>query len=469
MLAIKRVIQLFNLLLPTSVTIFIRISRSTLAKCYKLVLHPLLMMRATRSSARLAANACTGPTSSSSSTNDKKLNAPTSAGKRAAEETPEKPEGRKRARKPPIPSSSTQLVPSATESRYFVASAGDDTDALVPAVLTFSFEEAKQHLINADHRFEDIFNKMACKPFENLEQFHPFRALSTSILGQQISWLAARSIIHKFKRLYDPTLPEKPGEVPADSFPTPAQVAATELSILRTAGLSTRKAEYIQDLAKRFADGRLSTQKILSANDEELAEMLIQVRGIGRWTVDMFAIFSLRRPDILPVGDLGVQRGIARWTLALHSPSDRFSISPQKINTESSTKKSEPSSQQVDKADSDDDVDEGYLPVLGETKRPHNSGPNQPIKDEDVDMLGGIPPPFTPSISKTLRKSAGTEIRPLPTTLTLAELRNRIGGKKKIKGALLTPQEMEDLTEHWKPYRSIGCYFMWSLASATVE
>ena len=79
--------------------------------------------------------------------------------------------------------------------------------------------------------------------------------------GQQISWMAAKSITHRFKRLYDPTLPEKPGQVAyviqkvskcrrilpsqrADSFPTPAQVAATELSTLRTAGLSTRKAEY---------------------------------------------------------------------------------------------------------------------------------------------------------------------------------------------------------------------------------
>jgi hypothetical protein len=67
-------------------------------------------------------------------------------------------------------------------------------------------------------------------------------------------------------------------------FPTAAQVAATPIPKLRTAGLSARKAEYILDLAQRFADGRLSTAKLLAADDEELAEMLTAVRGIGRWT-----------------------------------------------------------------------------------------------------------------------------------------------------------------------------------------
>ncbi|KXN90617.1 DNA-3-methyladenine glycosylase 1 [Leucoagaricus sp. SymC.cos] len=425
-------------------------------------------MPTTRSSARLAANAAesNGPTSRNDETKPNMK-------KRAIEDTSSKSEGKKKARKA-VNTTSAQQNPVPPTIQATTSSNREDIDAPVPAKLTFSLEEAKRHLIGVDHRFEDIFDKMVCKPYENLEQFHPFRALSSSILGQQISWLAARSIIHKFKRLYDPTLPEKPGEGSTDSFPTPAQVAATDLSVLKTAGLSTRKAEYIQDLAKRFADGRLSTQKILSANDEELAEMLIEVRGIGRVgeqlhavnvaypadCVDMFAIFSLRRPDILPVGDLGVQRGIARWALASHSPADRFSISPQKISqsSTSTTKKSEDKSRQTYQGDSDDDVEEGYLPVLGETNNRDNSGTSKSIQDLDVDMLGGLPPPFTPSISKTLQKPAGTEIRPLPKTLSIAELKARISGKKKIKGALLTPQEMEDLTEAWKPYRSIGGY-----------
>ncbi|XP_006461078.1 hypothetical protein AGABI2DRAFT_150872 [Agaricus bisporus var. bisporus H97] len=334
-----------------------------------------------------------------------------------------------------------------------------DADALVPAVLTFSLKDAKEHLIGVDHRFEAIFNKLPCKPYENLEQFHPFQLNQfCELRGQQISWLAARSIIHKFKRLYDPTLPEKPGDDPINSFPTPSQVAATDISVLRSAGLSTRKAEYIQDLAKRFADGRLSTKKILSANDDDLADMLIQVRGIGS-VLNMFAMFSLRRPDILPIGDLGVQRGLARWCLALHSPSDPFSLSPKKLS-QAEVKEKEAKATQIDAGDSDDDVEAGYLPVTGEKSSHRNSGGN---KEKKVDRPSELPPLFTPSITKTLREPAGTDIQPLPKTLSISELRSRISGKKKVKGALLTPDEMEALTESWKPYRSIGVYYMWSL------
>ncbi|TFK44684.1 DNA glycosylase [Crucibulum laeve] len=363
-----------------------------------------------------------------------------------------------------------------------VATDAEDLSAvLVPAVLTFSFEEAKQHLIGIDHRFEDLFEKMKCKPYEHLERVHPFRALTVSILGQQISWLAARSITHKFRRLFDPSLPEKATDHEESksvtaSFPTPAQVANTSIETLRTAGLSARKAEYVKDLAARFADGRLSTKKLIVANDDELAEMLIEVRGIGRWTVDMFAIFSLRRPDILPVGDLGVQRGLVRWFLSLHSPSHSFSISPQKVGGQASEKKKESKAKKSTKKDKEDDA----LPVPGVSKdadagieqSPDISSipPATNLKNGDSEGLASLPPAFTPSIKKTLNKPAtsnGSVAPPaLPKGLTIAELKSRLDGKKKIKGAFLTPQEMTDLTESWKPYRSIGVYYMWSLADA---
>ncbi|TFY73663.1 hypothetical protein EWM64_g10350 [Hericium alpestre] len=236
---------------------------------------------------------------------------------------------------------------------------------LLPAKLTFSLEEAKAHLSRADKRFEDVFTRLPCKPFEKLERVEPFRTLTTSILGQQISWMAARSITHKFIRLYFPHLPEKPDDnfwakAPDAPFPTPHQVAATDVPSLRTAGLSARKAEYVQDLAARFADGRLTSQKLFDADDEELHEMLTAVRGIGRWTVDMFAIFSLRRPDIMPFGDLGVQRGVLRWFLSLHHPTYRIEISPQKLpkdpNKDQAKPKKPKSSQAADDADA--------LPVL---------------------------------------------------------------------------------------------------------
>ncbi|KDN49669.1 hypothetical protein RSAG8_01734, partial [Rhizoctonia solani AG-8 WAC10335] len=190
---------------------------------------------------------------------------------------------------------------------------------LIPATLTFSFEQAKKHLIKADSRFEKIFGELKCRPFEQLEPVDPFQTLVTSILGQQISWLAAKSIRHRFLRLFDRSLPEKASLTHEQgikyTFPSPGRIASVNEQILRTAGLSGRKAEYILDISNRFADGRLSTQKLANASDEELVEMLTAVRGVGKWTVDMFAMFSLRRPDILPVGDLGTQKGLLNWVI----------------------------------------------------------------------------------------------------------------------------------------------------------
>ncbi|KAF8906555.1 DNA glycosylase [Gymnopilus junonius] len=330
-----------------------------------------------------------------------------------------------------------------------------DEEVVVPAVLSFNFEEAKQHLIQVDQRFEDLFAKMAYSYNEVQLKSSP-SALATSILGQQISWLAARSITHKFIRLYDASLPEKPTDEERQAitfFPTPYQVAHTDIAILRTAGLSARKAEYIQDLAARFADGRLSTQKLLEADDEQLAQMLIEVRGIGRWTVDMFAIFSLRRPDILPVGDLGVQRGVVRWFLSLHSPLHSYSLSPQKLSGAATPK--------AKKNDESLKADAGQPSQLEDKNEEAGASSVVPGASAGAEDLPSIPPAFTPSIKKTLDKIGGKP-DPLPAGIEIGLLKGRLDGKK-IKGAFLTPQEMVALTECWKPYRSLGVYYMWSL------
>ncbi|KDQ57620.1 hypothetical protein JAAARDRAFT_130654 [Jaapia argillacea MUCL 33604] len=334
---------------------------------------------------------------------------------------------------------------------------------MVPAELTFSLADAKAHLIKADVRWEDIFKRMKCKPYEHLERVDPFRCDNIS-QGQQISWLAARSITHRFIRLFDPSLPEKPTDnawaTGETFFPTAHQVSNLDIATLRTAGLSGRKAEYVLDLATRFADGRLSTQKLMEADDDELARLLIEVRGIGRWTVDMFAIFSLRRPDILPVGDLGVQRGVLRWFLALHSPTYKFGISSKKL----------PKMPGDDSADKNGtDTPPAVPPAAVVPPTPARNGesqsgvatPSSSLSSTLTD-IPSFPPLFTPSINQALH--ANTAPPPLPEGLTTSILKSRLDGKKKIKGAILTPKEMEDLTEPWRPYRSIGVYYMWSLA-----
>ncbi|KAG2358458.1 DNA glycosylase [Suillus spraguei] len=330
-----------------------------------------------------------------------------------------------------------------------------------------------------------------CKPFELLEQVHPFRALVESILAQQISWLAARSIIHRFTRLYDPSLPEKVADYSASRsatsfFPTPYQVANTDIVTLRSAGLSTRKAEYVQDLAARFADERLSTEKLLAADDERLAEMLIEVRGIGRWTVDMFAIFSLRRPNILPVGDLGMQRGMLRWFLSRHSSKHPFIISPHKISD------GKPDDDKKKPASTSAMGPPPTTPAPKTTPGSHLTGDVKPDNEAlptpsesqsqtpaSINSILALPELFTPSIDKTLEADA-MNTEPLPEGLSVANLKSRLEGKK-IKyvtlfscgqflikalrrGAFLTPKEMEDLTASWVPYRSLGVYYMWALS-----
>jgi DNA-3-methyladenine glycosylase II len=139
--------------------------------------------------------------------------------------------------------------------------------------------------------------------------------LTSSIIGQQVSGAAAKSIRNKFLALFDLGAVEKKesfgdGSVNGDwhsTFPTPEQVVKLDIPTLRTAGLSQRKAEYILGLAEKFVSGELGARMLARASDEELFEKLIAVRGLGKWSVEMFACFALKRIDVFSTGDLGVQ------------------------------------------------------------------------------------------------------------------------------------------------------------------
>ncbi|KAH9876089.1 hypothetical protein J1614_003968 [Plenodomus biglobosus] len=162
-------------------------------------------------------------------------------------------------------------------------------------------KDAEQYLIRVDEKLRPVVEKHKCNVFspEGLrEVIDPFTALCSGIIGQQVSGQAAASIRKKFTALFPTTHP---------SFPTPSQVLALDLPTLRTAGLSQRKAEYISGLAEKFVSGELSAAMLVSASDEELIERLVAVRGLGRWSVEMFACFGLKRMDVFSTGDLGVQ------------------------------------------------------------------------------------------------------------------------------------------------------------------
>jgi DNA-3-methyladenine glycosylase II len=124
----------------------------------------------------------------------------------------------------------------------------------------------------------------------------PFMTLARAIVGQQISVKAAQSVWDRFAACV--------GEA------TPQNVLAKPRPVLRACGLSDRKTEYIADLAQHFADGRIHVHRWPQMSDEDIIAELVEVRGIGRWTAEMFLIFNLLRPDVYPLDDLGLQKGI---------------------------------------------------------------------------------------------------------------------------------------------------------------
>ena len=124
-----------------------------------------------------------------------------------------------------------------------------------------------------------------------------FSTLARSIVGQQISVKAAESVWRKFA-----------AAVPAIR---PEIIHAHDFDALRACGLSRSKVLYLQDLAHHFLESRLEVRRWKRMSDDELISDLTQVRGIGRWTAEMFLIFYMMRPDVLPVGDIGLQRAMS--------------------------------------------------------------------------------------------------------------------------------------------------------------
>lgn len=127
-----------------------------------------------------------------------------------------------------------------------------------------------------------------------------YRELVESITSQQLSVKAAASINRKFLTLFE------------DEFPEPAAILVKSVEELRTAGLSGAKAKYVQDLARHVLEGSLEFEKFDIMSNEDIIAELLPVKGIGEWTAHMFLMFCMARPDVLPVGDLGIRSGIMK-------------------------------------------------------------------------------------------------------------------------------------------------------------
>ena len=128
---------------------------------------------------------------------------------------------------------------------------------------------------------------------------HHFSVLVESIISQQLATGAAEAIFKRFKNLYP-------------KFPTASEILSTRKSKMRQVGLSGMKVEYLKDLARHVEQGRLDMKSLVKMSDEDVISNLTQVKGIGRWTAEMFLIFSLGRQDVFPADDLGLRKGVQR-------------------------------------------------------------------------------------------------------------------------------------------------------------
>ncbi len=172
-----------------------------------------------------------------------------------------------------------------------------------PSNLAFDLAEAVRHLSERDECLKQLIAETVPFAIDVADAQSPYEVLLESIAYQSISGKAAATIFGRIKALGRDRRP-----------PTPEQMLEIPKSKLRKAGLSGAKVLAMKDLAKKAMEGVVPTfEEAQSLSDQELVQRLISVRGIGAWTVEMFLIFRLGRPDVLPIHDLGVKKG---WSVA---------------------------------------------------------------------------------------------------------------------------------------------------------
>lgn len=155
-------------------------------------------------------------------------------------------------------------------------------------------DEVLQALSKADEKINYLIQLIGDYTLELERDF--FKALVQSIVGQQLSIKAAETIFARLENLC--------GQV------TPDRILSLSENELKSAGLSKKKIEYIKDLSEKVMSGAVDLEKLDSMDDEEVIRTLVQVKGIGRWTAEMFLIFSLGRPDIFSLQDFGLQLAV---------------------------------------------------------------------------------------------------------------------------------------------------------------
>ena len=170
--------------------------------------------------------------------------------------------------------------------------------------------EAGIDLLKKDKNMQVLINKFG-RPDLNPRQDY-FQSLLRSIVFQQLSGKAAQTIYERFVNL-----------IPKTTNLCPNEVLKLDKEEMRKAGLSFRKIDYIRNLADYFENNSFHKKDVEKMSDQEISKELIQIKGIGQWTVDMFLMFTLNRADILPCKDLGIQKGIMKILNMKNLPSKK--------------------------------------------------------------------------------------------------------------------------------------------------
>ena len=170
--------------------------------------------------------------------------------------------------------------------------------------------EAGIDLLKRDKKMQILINRFG-RPDFNLRQDY-FKSLLRSIVFQQLSGKAAQTIYERFVNLS-----------PENSNFCPNEVLKLDKDEMRKAGLSFQKIDYVRNLADYFENNSFQKKDVERMTDEEISRELIQIKGIGQWTVDMFLMFTLNREDILPCKDLGIQKGIKKILNMKNLPSKK--------------------------------------------------------------------------------------------------------------------------------------------------
>jgi DNA-3-methyladenine glycosylase II len=179
------------------------------------------------------------------------------------------------------------------------STAAGSAPAILDVVTPAYWDDACRHLSRRDRKMKALIPQFGEARLQS--RGDAFTTLARSIVGQQISVKAAHSIWERFVAVVGG---------PETHLP-PLGVGALSVEAIRAAGLSARKAEYLLDLARHFGGGSVHVADWRGMDDEAIINELVAIRGIGRWTAEMFLIFHLMRPNVMPLDDLGLLKGIS--------------------------------------------------------------------------------------------------------------------------------------------------------------